>query len=122
MEKPKGRSVRVVHSPLDDGGVTKYDTQQSVENGIWDGIHDKRFYLAEQAPICQGRLRGEFGYNVATAFTRQVLDGTYDFPAVFHLATKLVLKECAKIRKMIPQDLVSTSFTHSPSSSCSDGL
>ena len=66
MAKPKGRSVRIVQNPLDDGGVIEYDTQRSVENGIWDGIHGKRFYLAKQAPICQARLRGEFGYNAAT--------------------------------------------------------
>ena len=46
MAKPKGRSVRIVQTPVDDGGVIEYDTQHSVENGILDGIHGKRFYLA----------------------------------------------------------------------------
>ena len=73
MTKPKGRNVRIVQNPQEDGGVTEYDTQRTVENGIWDGIHSKRFYLAEQAPIYQGRLRGEFGYNVSTPAARQVL-------------------------------------------------
>jgi hypothetical protein len=40
----------------EDGEVTEYDTQDSVENAIWSEIHSKRFYLAEQAPICQGTL------------------------------------------------------------------
>ena len=62
----KRHSMRIVQNSLDDGGVIEYDTQRSVENGIWDGIHGKRFYLAEQAPIWQGRLRGEFGYYTVT--------------------------------------------------------
>ena len=111
MSKPTGRSVRVVQTSDEDGGVTEYDTQRSVENGIWDGIHGKRFYLAEQAPICQGRLRGDFGYNAATISARQVLDGTYEFPADCDTSTVALLKECRKIRKVIPQDSVSTRFT-----------
>ena len=108
MAKPKGRSAKIVQTPVDDGSVIEYDTQHSVENGIWDGIHGKRFYLAEQAPICQGRLRGEFGYNAATPAARQVLDGTYVYPPDCDPATKLILKECEQIRKVIPQDTVST--------------
>ena len=92
MAKPKGRSVRIVQNPQEDGGVTEYDTQRTVENGIWDGIHSKRFYLAEQAPICQGRLRGEFGYNASTPAARQVLEGTYEYPIDCDPATRLIMK------------------------------
>ena len=110
MAKPKGRIVRIVQNLLDDGEIIKYDTQHSVENGIWDGIHGKRFYLSEQAPIWQGRLCGEFGYNASTIAAGKVLAGTYAYPLDCDPATKLILKECEKIRKVIPKNEVSTSF------------
>ena len=49
--------------------------QQEVENAIWSEIHGKRFYLAEQTPICQGRLQGEFGYMANTAAAESILEG-----------------------------------------------
>ena len=62
--------------------VMEHDNQRSVENAnaIWNGIHDKQFYLAEQAPICQGGLRGEFNYLTKTPAAKEVLDGTYEYP------------------------------------------
>ena len=62
MRKKQGGSVRIVQVEDEDGGINEYDTQDEVESAIWDVIHGKRFYLAERAPICEGRLRGEFGY------------------------------------------------------------
>jgi hypothetical protein len=55
MKKNKGRAVRVVQAELPDGTVQEATTQREVENAIWDEIHGKRFYLAEQAPICKGK-------------------------------------------------------------------
>jgi hypothetical protein len=60
MRKNKGSSVRSVQLQDDEGGVTEFTMQEEVEGVIWSEIHGKRFYLAEQAPICQGGLRGEF--------------------------------------------------------------
>ena len=51
-----------------------------MENAIWDRIHKKIFHLAEQAPIYQGQLRGDFGYLANTPATNQVLYGTYNYP------------------------------------------
>ena len=59
-----------------------------MENAIWDRIHKKRFHLAEQAPICQGQLRGDFGYLANTPATSQVLAGTYNYPPGFDPATQ----------------------------------
>ena len=56
--------------------MTEYDTQRLAQEATWKGIHDKRFYLAEQAPICKGQLRGEFGCMATTPAAKQVLDGT----------------------------------------------
>jgi hypothetical protein len=79
MRKPQGRSVRVAQVEGEDGEVTEYDTQDSVENAIWSEIHGERFYLAEQTPICQGVLRGKFGYMAQTQAARQVLAGSYRY-------------------------------------------
>ena len=55
----------------------EYDSKDGVEKAILQNIHGegKRFYQAEEAPICRGRLRGQFGYNANTAAARAVLDG-----------------------------------------------
>ena len=74
------RSARTVQSSTEDGGIVDFIGQDKAENAIWDIIHKKRFHLAEQAPIFQGRLRGDFGYLAITPATRQVLSGTYKYP------------------------------------------
>ena len=64
-----------------DDVTTEFSTKDSVERAILSNIHGKgkRFYLAEEAPICKGNLRGQFGYNADTVAARMVLDGTYKF-------------------------------------------
>ena len=86
--KPKGRSARVVQATKDDGRVVDIEGQQAVEDAIWDRIHRQRFYGSESAPICQGELRGEFGYMANTVAARNVLKGAYQFPAGMHEGTK----------------------------------
>jgi hypothetical protein len=63
-----------------DGAICEAITQREVEDAIWNEIHGKRFYLAEQAPIYQGKLRGDFGYMANTEEAREVLPGTYVCP------------------------------------------
>jgi len=62
MGKSRGRSVSMVQVEDTTGNIVEHTTQQTIHAAIWDEIHRKRFFLAEEAPICQGRLRGEFGY------------------------------------------------------------
>ena len=57
----RSRGVRVVHSEAEFGA-----DPIDVEEAIWKEIHKKRFFLAEEAPICQGNLRGDFGYSAVT--------------------------------------------------------
>jgi hypothetical protein len=59
--------------------MTKNITQESVQEAIFANIHQKRFFLAEAAPICMGGLRGKFGYNAITRTARAILNGTYKF-------------------------------------------
>ena len=54
MGKSQGRSVQSVQIERDQGAIEESTTQKTVHEAIWDEIHQKRFYLAEQAPICQG--------------------------------------------------------------------
>ena len=73
------RSAWFVSEKTDDWNIVEYEGQKTVEEAIWFKIHDEQFYVAEHAPICQERLRGEFGYQVDTPAARRVLDGTYNY-------------------------------------------
>ena len=101
MRKSCGRSARVVSERTDDGNIVEYEGQKNVEEAIWSNIHDELFYAAEKAPICQDRLRGEFGYQADTPAASQVLDGTYNYTEDFDPPTKELLKECARVRAII---------------------
>jgi hypothetical protein len=111
MRKGRGRAVREVQTELPDGTVKEATTQREVETAIWDEIHGKRFYLAEQAPICKGKLRGDFGYLGNTPAAKEVLEGSYVFPADCHEGTKDLLQEAAKLRQLIPENSVETKIT-----------
>ena len=66
MRKSCGSSARVVSDKTDDENIVEYEGQKTVEEVIWSKIQDERLYVAEHAPICQDRLRGEFGYQADT--------------------------------------------------------
>ena len=72
MGKSRGGSVRSVQIEQDWGEIDEATTQQTVNGAIWDEIHRKWFYLAEQAPICQGSLRGDFGYTAFSPTAKKV--------------------------------------------------
>ena len=99
-------------SEAGDGEVTEYVGQFAVEQAIWQGIHHKRFYLAEQAPICQGPMREAFGYLATTIAARQVLEDLYDYPADFDEATKELCEACARIQMGVPARSVNTTIKH----------
>ena len=41
--------------------VIEYTTQEGVQSAIFENIHQKRFYLAEEVPICNSYLQEKFG-------------------------------------------------------------
>ena len=102
MRKSYGRSARVVSEKIDNGNIVEYEGQKTVEETIWSKIHDEQLYVAEHAPICQGRLRGEFGYQAVMPAARRVLDCTYNYTEDFDPPTKDLLDECARVRTIIP--------------------
>ena len=81
-----------------------------MEREIFDRIHNKRFYTAEQAPIYKGPMREAFGYLATNIAARQVLEGSYDYPEWFDPATKELCKECAQIRLGGPARSVDTTI------------
>ncbi len=60
----RGRSVRAVQVEDGAGGVLDFDTEEAVQDAIFNEVHRKRYNLAEEAPICQGTLCSQFGYTV----------------------------------------------------------
>ena len=85
--------------------------KEDLHEAIWENIHRKRFYLAEEAPMCSGPLRGLFGYNSVTLIAKAILEGTYQYPPDFDEATKEILQECALIRIRVPKNSVTTTIT-----------
>lgn len=111
MKKRKGQSVTLVTAATEDGDITEHSGQAAMQEAIWLGIHDQLFFLAEQVPICQGRLREEFGYLAKTQTVREVLAGTYAYTPDFEEATRELCEECAKIRLQVPPRSVNTNVT-----------
>ncbi len=76
-------------------------------------IHDKRYTLAGEAPICNGELFHDFGYLANTPASGAVLDSTYEMPTTSDTATAELFAEIAAIRALIPKDSVSITITPS---------
>ena len=81
-------------------------TLETVEQGIFSEVHNKRYMLAGEAPICNGDLFQDFGYLANTPASHAVLDGTYKMPADSDPATADLFTEIATIRTLIPKDSV----------------
>jgi hypothetical protein len=112
MGKPRSFSVqRVLVENEEHGTLTEYLTQESVQEAIFDNIHRKWFFLAEAAPACNGPLHSLFGYNVVTITAQQILEGTYNYPEDFDQTTKEICQECARIRLMVPKDLLNLAIS-----------
>jgi hypothetical protein len=109
--KTKGGSSTTVQVEGPNDSVEEHVTQPSIQEAIWSNIHYKHFYLAEEAPICKGKLRGEFGYNATSPTAWVILDGTYEYPDDFDEATKELCQECAIIRQSIPKDSINIKIT-----------
>ncbi len=80
---------------------------EKLHEAIWDNIHRKCFYLAKEASMCSGPLRGTFGYNSIIPTARDILEGTYKYPPNSNEATKEILQECRLICLCVPKNSVS---------------
>ena len=109
--KKRTRSATTIQAEAPGGGIVEHTTQSSVEQTIFTEIHNKRYTLAGEAPICNGALFDEFGYTANTAAGREVLDGTYVAPDGTDQPTLELFAAVAEIRKRIPQDSVPICIT-----------
>lgn len=107
MASKSGGSVRLVQVEDADGNIEVFSSQDEVHEAIWSNIYRKRFYLAEEAPICNGTLREVFGYNADWIAGDEVLEGTYWYEPDFDESTREICEELTAIRDMIPADSVS---------------
>jgi hypothetical protein len=111
LGKPRGGACFKVQVKREDGDVDEYTEKEALHRAIWDNIHRKQFILAEDAPLCSGPLRGQFGYCAVSLTAQLILSGTYNYPNEFDHATREILEECALIWLTIPKDAVSTIIT-----------
>ena len=81
----------IVSEAMDDGGVKEYEGQEGVEEAVWSSIQDRRFYTAEHAEICKGKLQGEFKYHALTKAAKEVLEGTYEYADDFDKSTRDIM-------------------------------
>ncbi len=95
MKKQLGGSMRVVQVEDKDGELVEFSAQEEVLKAIWSNIHRKRFYLAEEAPICIAPMREVFGYNIDSGIREDVLDGRFDFEEIPNKHTRGILQEVA---------------------------
>ena len=106
MSKRSGKSVTRVQVEQHDGTVREASNRREVEGTLFQEIHGKRFYIAEQAPICKGRLRGDFGYMANTPSSEAALAGQYRFANDCDAGTRELLEEGARLRCIIPANSV----------------
>jgi hypothetical protein len=102
----RGRSVRAVQVEDSTGRVIDYDTEETVQEAIFNKVHRKRYNLAEEAPICQGGLRGQFGYILTLPTAKTVLERTYKFPPDMDEATRELFEQIAQVQTIVPLDSV----------------
>ncbi len=111
MGHQAGRSVQLVQVEQENGEIIEHTSQDGIQTAIWDNIHHRRFFQAEEAPICKGVLREEFGYLSDTDAARAVLDGTYMPAEDIDPATSNLFSAIADIRAVVPKDRVSSMIT-----------
>ena len=95
--KKKTRSATSIQVEGEGGTITEHTTREPVEQKIFSEIHNKRYTMAGEALICNGKLFDEFGYIARTEAAQAVLDGTYVAPEGSDQATLDLFAELAEI-------------------------
>jgi hypothetical protein len=80
-QKSRAPSVQV---ECQGRAVMEHTTQQAVEQSVFSKVHEKRYKIAGEAPICNGELFQDFGYTGNTPASAAVLDGIYVAPHDSH--------------------------------------
>jgi hypothetical protein len=109
--KKRTRSATSIQVPEPSRLVTELNTQEPVEDAIFSKVHGSCYTLANEAPVCNGRLFEDFGYLANTPASKAVLDGTYLPPSNLDTVTKELFDEIAAIQRIIPKDSISPVIT-----------
>ena len=109
--KKRTRSATTIQVEGGDGAIMEQTTQESVKQSIFNKVHEKRYTLAEEAPICNRDYLQQFGYTANTPASKKVLGGTYLCPDNSDKATSELFGEITAIRTLIPKDSVSIAIT-----------
>ncbi len=92
--------LKLLHREEEDterGAITEHTTCKPVKQTMFSEIHNKRYTMAGEAPICNGKLFNKFGYTARTEAAQAVLDGTYVAPKESDQATLDLFAEVANI-------------------------
>ncbi len=106
-DKKQTRSAMSVQVKVQPGILSELSTKDTVKDAIFREVHNKRYTQAKEAPICSGKLFGDFGYVANTPASKAVLDETYQPPTNSDQATAELFDEIAAIRRIVPKDLAS---------------
>ncbi len=82
LGKKKGGGYFKVQMKREGGLVEEFTEQDQLHEALWNNIHCKHFYPAEEAPLCSGPLRGDFGYDVLTPTLSWSLTAHINFPQI----------------------------------------
>jgi hypothetical protein len=107
MGKKRTCSATTIQVKAEGGAILERTSQDAVENTIFSEIHEKRYTLSGEAPICNGKLFNQFGYTGNTPASKAVLNGTYQAPVGTDTATSDLFAEIAAIQKTVPENSVS---------------
>jgi hypothetical protein len=102
----RGQSVQAVQVEDGAGGVLNFNTEDAVQEAIFNEVHRNQYNLAEEASICQGVLCRQLGYTATSLTAQLVLDSTYELPPEMDNATMELFEEIAHIRDIVPSDSV----------------
>ncbi len=109
--KKQTRSTTSVQVEDQSGAILEHTTKDAVEDCIFSEVHNKRYTMAGETPICKGELFHDFGYVANTQASTAVLEGTYVAPHKSDDATLELLAEITAIQRIIPKNLVVISIT-----------
>jgi hypothetical protein len=109
--KKKTRSATSIQVEGMDGIIMERSTQEAVKQIIFLEIHEKRYTLAGEAPICNSDLFQEFGFTAMTPALHAVLVGIYIMPSNSDAATSELFAEIAHIHRFVPASSVSIVIT-----------
>ncbi len=109
--KKQMHSTTSVQVEDQSGAILEHTTKERVKDSIFSEVHNKRYTMAGEAPICNGELFKDFGHMANTPALKAVLDETYIVPQDSNTATCELLEEIAAIRHIIPSNLVVTFIT-----------